>query len=109
MMTKFFEKFLGHMETYVWPVDPLADIYPTLLPFQYKPPGDEQDDKFLKELCYLLTIGLQGQCFAWKYKMTFDLLWNSELKAYQVELTSVRKVGAGEYPKPVSEVTVKSE
>jgi hypothetical protein len=29
---KFLEMFVGHMETHVWPVDPFADIYPTMLP-----------------------------------------------------------------------------
>lgn len=91
-LTRFFERFLGHMETHVWPFDPLADVHPTLLPFKYVTPDDKQDPKFEKELAYLLTIGLQGQAFAWKYKMAFDLYWNTALKAYQVELTSVRRV-----------------
>jgi hypothetical protein len=108
LLTRFFEKFLGHMETYVWPVDPEADVHPTMLPFVYTTPTREKDERFEKELCYLLTIGLQGQAFAWKYRMAFDLLWDTAERAYRVELTSVRRTLPHEAPKPpISEVTIK--
>lgn len=104
---KLLETLAGHMETYIWPKDPDADIYPTLLPFLYITPDGTQDEKFLKELLYLLTIGLQGQGFGWKYKMLFDIHWNETRKGYQAELTSIRRVPSSEYPKPASEATVK--
>lgn len=104
---KMLETLMGHLETHIWPTDPDADVYPTLLPFVYKTPTDEPDEKFLKELLYLLTIGLQGQGFGWKYKMLFDIHWNATRKGYQAELTSVRRVPDSTYPKPVSVATVK--
>ncbi len=101
---KFLELFVGHMETHIWPIDPRADVYPTMLPFLYVPPDRKQDERFLKELLFLLTIGLQGQGFGWKYKMLFDIHWNETQGGYQAELTGIRKVNPSEYPKPVSEV-----
>ena len=102
---KFMERFVGHMETHVWPKDEYADIYPTLLPFLYVPPGGEHDERFLKELLFLLTIGMQGQGFGWKYKMLFELHWNATQKGYVPELTSIRKIRPGEKP-PASEVHI---
>lgn len=104
-LTQFLQQFVGHMETYVWPVDPLADIYPTMLPFLYKTEDGEQNERFLKELLYLLTIGLQGQGFGWRYKMLFDVHWNHTRKGYVAEITSIRKVGVA-YPQPVSEARI---
>ena len=106
-LTLFLQQFVGHMETYVWPVDPYADIHPTMLPFLYTTVDGEQDERFLKELLYLLTIGLQGQGFGWRYKMLFDVHWNHTKKGYLAELTSIRRVRPQEMPKPpVSEAKV---
>jgi hypothetical protein len=105
-LTQFIQMFVGHMETYIWPIDPLADVHPTMLPFLYKPAGDVPDDKFLSELLYLLTIGLQGQAFGWRYKMLFDVHWNDSKKGYMAELTGITKIGASHYPKPASEAEV---
>lgn len=107
LLTAFIQQFVGHMETFVWPVDPLADIYPTKLPFIYTTASGEQDERFLKELLYLLTIGLQGQGFGWRYKMLFEIYWNETRKGYIAELTSIRRVGTPGLPKPaVSEAIV---
>jgi hypothetical protein len=107
---KFMENFVGHMETHVWPRDADADVYPTMLPFLYVPPGGEQNERFLKELLYLLTIGMQGQGFGWKYKMLFDLHWNATRGGYVPELTSIRRLAPLEkLNPPASEVTLKPE
>jgi hypothetical protein len=105
-LTQFIQTFTGHMETFVWPKDPFADIYPTMLPFVYCPPDGKQDERFLKELLYLLTIGLQGQAFGWRYKMLFDVHWNETRNGYMAEITSIQRVGAGHFPKPASEATL---
>lgn len=104
---KLLETLAGHMETHVWPHDPDADVYPTMLPFIYTTEDGKQDEKFLKELLFLLTIGLQGQGLGWKYKMLFDIHWNATKNGYMAELTSIRKIPAEQYPKPISEATVK--
>jgi hypothetical protein len=77
-----------------------------MLPFLYVPPENKQDERFLKELLYLLTIGLQGQGFGWKYKMLFEIHWNETRGGYMAELTGISRVGAGQTPKPVSEATL---
>ena len=94
------------METHVWPIDPEADVHPTMLPFLYTTTTGKPDERFLKELLYLLTIGLQGQAFAWRYKMLFDVHWNETKNGYMAELTGISRVGSQKYPKPVSEATL---
>jgi hypothetical protein len=87
------EQLCAFMERVIWPMDPDADIAPkSLMPFQYGTPTDEEDMNTLKTLMVMLTIGLQGQAFAWKYKFDFDVVWSSEAKAYLVFLNSVRRM-----------------
>jgi hypothetical protein len=87
------EQLCAFMERVIWPMDPEADIQPkSLMPFRYGTPTGEEDMDVLKTLMVMLTIGLQGQAFAWKYKFDFDVVWSSEQEAYLVFLNSVRRM-----------------
>lgn len=87
------ERLLEFMEKCVWPHDPEADIMPhTLMPFKYQTPTGKECEETLKCLLGMLTLGLQGQAFQWKYKFDFDVVFHSEEKAYLVLLNSVRRM-----------------
>jgi hypothetical protein len=91
--TKHMEGLLAFMEKVVWPMDPEADVAPqSLMPFFYKTDSGEEDMDVLKTLMVMLTIGLQGQAFHWKYKFDFDVVWSTHEKAYLVLLNSVRRM-----------------
>jgi hypothetical protein len=67
--TKHVENLLKMMETCIWPVDPDADVYPhTVMPLVYRTESGEEDEETLKQLMFMLTLGLQGEAFKWKYK-----------------------------------------
>jgi hypothetical protein len=91
--TRHIEHLLGFMERAIWPVDPDADVMPhTLMPFEYHTETGEEDEKVLTSLMAMLTLGLQGQAFKWKYKFDFDVVFSAERKAYLVLLNSVRRM-----------------
>ncbi len=90
--TRHMESLLHMLETSIWPVDAEADVMPTLMPFEYKTESGEEDERVLKSLLMMLTLGLQGEAFKWKYKFDFDVFWNEHAKAYNVILNSVRRM-----------------
>lgn len=91
--TKHMEALLKMMEEKIWPIDPEADVLPhTLMPFVYGTESGEEDENVLKCLLCMLTLGLQGQAFNWKYKFDFDVLWSDEQKGYLVLLNSIRRM-----------------
>lgn len=93
VFTKHMEALCEFMEKAIWPIDPEADIMPhTLMPFCYSTPDGKEDESTLKCLMGMLTLGLQGQAFAWKYKFDFDVIFSEEQKAYLVLLNSVRRM-----------------
>lgn len=102
------ENLLEFMERCIWPVDPDADIMPqTLMPYVYGTESGEEDENVLKSLLVMLTVGLQGQCFNWRYKMDFDVIWSTEQKAYVVLLNSIRRMHTrGLDEKAVSETPI---
>jgi hypothetical protein len=54
----------------------------------------------------MLTLGLQGEAFAWKYKFDFEVVFSTERKAYLVLLNSVRRMwtrGLSEKPSETTE------
>ncbi len=93
IFTTHIEKICEFFEKCIWPVDPEADIMPhCLMPFEYASPTGEECEETLKCLLGMLTVGLQGQAFAWKYKFDFDVVFSTERKAYLVLLNSVRRM-----------------
>jgi hypothetical protein len=93
VFTRHIESLCQFMERCIWPVDPDADIMPkTLLPFEYNTPDGKESEEVLKCLLGMLTVGLQGHAFSWKYKFEFDVVFSDERKAYLVLLNSVRRM-----------------
>ena len=109
LFTTHMEKLCEFMEKCIWPVDPDADIAEgALMPFRYETADGKEDENVLKTLLVMLTLGLQGQAFQWKYKMDFDVAWIEEQKAYVVFLNSIRRMwnrGLDENSKPADAVS----
>jgi hypothetical protein len=86
------ESLVKMFEKYIWPVDPEADLEPTQLPFAYATASGEEDEAVLRNLMIMLTLGLQGEAFKWRYKFDFDVVWDEEHAVYRVWINSVRRM-----------------
>lgn len=106
VFTRHMEQLLEFMEKTVWPIDPEADVMPQcLMPFVYATESGEEDESVLKSLLLMLSLGLQGECFKWKYKFDFDVVFSNEKKGYLVLLNSVRREWNRGLSEPVASET----
>jgi hypothetical protein len=93
-LTSFVSSVLKTLELHIWPDKGyLIELEPVVLPLLYATPTGVEDDRILQELFFMLTIGLQGKAFEWRYRIDFDAWWDEEAKGYRAAIIDVVKPG----------------
>jgi hypothetical protein len=94
-LTNFVSTILKTLELHIWPEQGfLIELQPVVLPMLYKTKTDTEDDKIVDELMFMLTVGLQGKAFEWRYRIEFDVWWDDDAKGYRAAIVDVIKPGS---------------